>query len=30
MEENMPVNVFIHYKEYDDGTIKKYVKGVVE
>lgn len=28
--ENDEVNVLIHYKEYDDGTIKKYVEGVVE
>ena len=28
--ENDEVNVSIHYKEYDDGTIKKYVKEVVE
>ena len=27
--ENDKVNVVIHYKEYDDGTVKKHVKGVV-
>ena len=28
--KNDEVNVRIHYKEYDDGTIKKYAKGVIE
>ena len=28
--ENDKINVLIHYKEYDDGTIKKYAEGVVE
>ena len=28
--ENDEVNVVIHYKEYDDGTVKKHVKGVEE
>ena len=27
--ENEEVNVLIHYKEYDDGTIKKDATGVV-
>ena len=27
--ENDEVNVSIHYKEYDDGTIKKDVTGVI-
>lgn len=26
--ENDKVNVIIHYKEYDDGTIKKCAKGI--
>ena len=27
--ENDEVNVLIHYKEYDDGTIKKHATGVI-
>ena len=27
--ENDEVNVSIHYKEYDDGTIKKHATGVI-
>ena len=27
--ENDEVNVSIHYKEYDDGTIKKHVEGII-
>lgn len=28
--KNDEVNVLVHYKEYDNGTIKKYTKGVIE
>lgn len=27
--ENDEVNVVIHYKEYDNGIVKKYAKGVI-
>lgn len=28
--ENDEVNVLIHYKEYDDGTVKKQARGITE